>query len=254
MLTIPTLETLKELKCHGMVRAFEEQLQSSDYAELSFEERLGFLVDREKMERENRRLNLRFKRAKIRQPQACLEDIDYSVPRGLDKSLIRSLGTCQWIREHLNLLIDGPTGAGKSYIADAFANKACREGFKVLCFRASRLFEDLALAHSDGRYPKLMNSIAKAPLIVIDDWGLSRMTDLQQRDFLEILEDRHNIHATLIASQIPTSQWHELMDNPTVADAILDRIVHNAHKINLNGKESMRKKKSQLTKPVLSVK
>lgn len=253
MLTIPTLEKMRELKFHGMARAFEEQLQSSDYADLSFEERLGFLVDREKTERENRRLKTRLARARIRQSQACLEDIDYSASRGLDKSLIRSLGTCQWIREHLNLLIDGPTGAGKSFIADAFANKACREGFKVLCFRAPRLFEDLALAHSDGRYPKLMNAMAKAPLIVIDDWGLSKMTDPQQRDFLEILEDRHNVHATLIASQIPTSHWHELMDNPTVADAILDRLIHNAHKINLKG-ESMRKKKSKLTKPVLSVK
>ncbi len=245
MLTIPTLEKLRELKFHGMSGAFEEQLQSSDYADLSFEERLGLLVDRERMDRENRRLKTRLARAKIRQ-QACLEDIDYSASRGLDKSLIQSLGTCQWIREHLNLLIDGATGSGKTFIASAFANKACREGFKVLCFRAPRLFEDIALAHGDGRYPKLMNTIAKAHLIVIDDWGLSKMTDSQQRDFLEILEDRHNIHATLIASQIPSTQWHELMDNPTVADAILDRLIHNAYKINLKG-ESMRKKKSTLT-------
>src|SRR3989338_3784757 len=250
MLTIPTLEKMRELKFHGMARAFEEQLGSSQYAELGFEERLGFLVDRERTERENRRLKSRLTRARIRQ-QACLEDIDYSASRSLDKSLIQSLGTCQWIREHLNLLIDGATGSGKTFIASAFANKACREGFKVLCFRAPRLFEEIALAHGDGRYPKLMNSIAKAQLIVIDDWGLSKMTDSQQRDFLEILEDRHNLHATLIASQIPSTQWHELMDNPTVADAILDRLIHNAYKINLKG-ESMRKKKSQLTKTALT--
>lgn len=246
MLTIPTLEKLRELKFHGMARAFEEQLQVSQYAELSFEERLGLMVDRERLDRENRRLKTRLLRAKIRQ-QACLEDIDYSTSRGLDKSLLRSLASCQWIRDHLNLLIDGPTGAGKSFIASAFANKACREGFDVLCFRAPRLFEDLALAHGDGRYPKLMNTIAKASLIVIDDWGLSKITDSQQRDFLEILEDRHNIHSTIIASQIPSTHWHELMDNPTVADAILDRLIHNAYKINLKG-ESMRKKKSKLTK------
>jgi len=245
MLTIPTLEKMRELKFHGMARAFEEQLGSSQYAELGFEERLGFLIDRERTERENRRLKARLTRARIRQ-QACLEDIDYSAQRGLDKSLIQSLATCQWIREHLNLLLDGPTGVGKSFIADAFANKVCREGFEVLCFRAPRLFEELALAHGDGRYPKLMNTIAKAHLIVIDDWGLSKIADSQQRDFLEILEDRHGIHSTLITSQIPSAQWHELMDNPTVADAIMDRLIHNAYKINLKG-ESMRKKKSQLT-------
>ena len=245
MLRIPTLEKMRELKFHGMVRAFEEQLQSSQYTELGFDERLGFLIDRERTERENRRLKARLTRAKIRQ-QACLEDMDYSASRGLDKSLIQSLGTCQWIRDHLNVLLDGPTGVGKSFIADALANKVCREGFEVLCFRASRLFEDLALARGDGRYPKLMNSLAKADLIVIDDWGLCKITDAQQRDFLEILEDRHGIHSTLITSQIPSAQWHELMDNPTVADAILDRLIHNAYKINLKG-ESMRKKKSQLT-------
>ena len=246
MLTNPTLEKMRELKFDGMARAFEEQLQSSQYEDLAFEERLGFLIDREKTDRENRRLKSRLTRAKIRQ-QACLEDIDYTGTRGLDKPLIQSLATCQWIREHLNLFISGSTGSGKTFLSSAFANKACREGFKVLCFRAPRLFEDLALAHGDGRYSKLMNSIAKAHLIIIDDWGLSKIPDSQQRDFLEILEDRHDIHSTLIASQIPTNHWHELMDNPTVADAILDRLIHNAYKINLKGEESMRKKKSKLT-------
>ena len=245
MLTIPTLERLRELKFHGMAKSFEEQLRSSDYAELGFEERLGLMIDREKTERENRRFKTRLARAKIRQ-QACLEDLDTSPSRGFDKSLLKSLSTCQWMRDHLNLLIDGPTGSGKSFLASAFAHKACREGFRVLYFRAPRLFEDLALAHGDGRYPKLMNAMAKTHLIVIDDWGLSKMTDPQQCDFLEILEDRDGIHSTLMASQTPPGHWHELMDNPTVADAILDRLIHNAYKINLKG-ESMRKKKSPLT-------
>jgi DNA replication protein DnaC len=245
MLTMPTLDRLRELKFHGMAKSFQEQLGSAEYAELSFEERLGLMIDREKTERENRRFKTRLTRAKIRQ-QACLEDLDYAPSRGFDKSFMKALSTCQWMRDHLNLLIDGPTGSGKSFLASAFAHKACREGFKVLYFRAPRLFEDLALAHGDGRYPKLMNQIAKAHLIVIDDWGLSKMTDSQERDFLEVLEDRDGIHSTLIASQIPASHWHELMDNPTVADAILDRLIHNAYKINLKG-ESMRKKKSTLT-------
>lgn len=253
MLSLPTLDKLRQLKFHGMAKAFEEQMGSGQYAKLDFEERFGLMVDREMSERENRRLQVRLARAKIRHHQACLEDIDYSPGRGLDRSLIGFLGACQWIRDHLNLLIDGATGSGKTFIASAFANKACREGFRVLCFRAPRLFEELTLAHGDGSYLKLMKSIAKAPLMVIDDWGLSKITDSQQRDLLEILEDRHGIQATLIASQIPSTKWHELMDNPTVADAILDRLIHNSHKIHLKG-ESMRKKKSPLTKSTATAK
>ncbi len=251
MLSLPTLDKLRQLKFHGMAKAFQEQLESRQYTKLGFEERFGLMVDREMSERENRRLQLRLTCAKIRHRQACLEDIDYSPGRGLDRSLIQSLAGCQWIHDHLNLLIDGATGSGKTFIASAFANKACREGFRVLCFRAPRLFEELALAHGDGSYLKLMKSIAKAHLIVIDDWGLAKITDSQQRDFLEILEDRHGIQATLMASQIPSSKWHELMDNPTVADAILDRLIHNSHKFHLKG-ESMRKKKSPLTKSALA--
>lgn len=246
MLTHPTLEKLRQLKFHGMTKAFQEQLESNHYTDLGFEERLGLIVDREMNERENRRLQVRLARAKIRHRQACLEDLDYSPQRGLDRSVIQTLATCQWIRDSLNLLIDGATGSGKTFIASAFANKACREGFRTLCCRAPRLFEELALAHGDGSYLKLMKSIAKVDLMLIDDWGLSKMTDSQQRDLLEILEDRTGIHATLIASQIPPAQWHELMDNPTVADAILDRLIHNSYKIHLKG-ESMRKKKSTLT-------
>jgi DNA replication protein DnaC len=245
MLNHPTLEKLRTLKFHGMARALEEQLNSSDFDSLSFEERLGILVDLEFSERENRRLKTRLKKARLRQ-QACMEDIDYQHPRGLDKSLMLSLGTCRWIGDHLNIILTGPTGVGKSFIACALAHRACLEGFKALYFRSSRLFSDLAMAKGDGRYVKLMSSIAKTDLLVIDDWGLSALTDQERRDLLEIMEDRHGVRSTVIAAQLPVEHWHEVIGNPTLADAILDRLVHNAYKINLKG-ESMRKKKSKKT-------
>lgn len=245
MLTVPTLEKLHQLRLHGMARSFEEQVASLEYDELTFEERFGIMVDRELTEQENRRLQSRLKTAKLRH-QACVEDIDYRHPRGLDKSLMTSLYTCRWIKDHLNILITGPTGVGKSFIACALGHRACLLGYKVLYLRAPRLFQDLTLARGDGRYNKLMNSISKTHLIVIDDWGLASLTDHEQRDFLEILEDRYNIHSTIIAGQVPVDHWHELMENPTVSDAILDRLIHNAYKINLKG-DSMRKTKSQLT-------
>ena len=245
MLNIPTLERLRELKFYGMAKALEEQLSSTQYQDLSFEQRIALLIDREAMDRENRRLASRLKRARLRQ-QACMEDIDYRHPRKLDKSLMQSLASGQWIRNHLNVLFTGPTGVGKSYLACALGHKACLLGYKVLYFRASRLFEDLAIARGDGRYLKLMNAIAKADLILLDDWGLCSLSEREQRDFLEVLEDRHRLRSTIMTSQIPTDHWHELMKNPTLADAILDRLIHNAHTINLKG-ESMRKKKSGLT-------
>jgi DNA replication protein DnaC len=242
VLSIPTLEKLKALKLYGMVRGFEEQTASSDYQNLTFDERLGLLVDREKGERENRQLKSRLNQAKLRH-QACMEDIDYQHPRGLDKSLLLSLSSCQWIRDHLNVFIIGPTGLGKSFIACALAHRACLEGFKVLYFRAPRLFPDLSVAQGDGRYRKLMTTIAKANLLVIDDWGLSALSDQERRDLLEIVEDRHGIHSTIVTSQLPIEHWHQMIGNPTLADAILDRLVNNAYRINLKG-ESMRKKKS----------
>lgn len=244
MLREPTLEKLRELRLNGMVKAFEENISSSDFNSLSFEERLGLLVEREMTERDNRRLRRRLKKAKLRQ-QACMEDIDYSQLRGLDKGFMRSLSTCQWIKEHLNVLITGPTGVGKSFITCALGQRACLEGHNVFYARAPRLFNEILVARGDGRYSRLMHTISESHLLIIDDWGLSVLTEQEQRDLLEILEDRHGIHSTIIASQIPVDKWHEIIGNPTLADAILDRLIHNAYKINLKG-DSMRKNKNKL--------
>ncbi len=242
MLTHPTGEKLRALKLHGMARSFEEQMSSKDREELAFEERLGLLIDREFTEQENRRLKSRLKSAKLRH-EASMEDIDYRQKRGLDKSLVKSLARCKWIKERLNVLLTGPCGAGKSFIACALGHKACLEGYRVLYFRAGRLFENLALAKGDGRYAKIMNSIAKQDLLIVDDWGLSVLNDRERADMLEILEDRHNVRSTVITSQLPIEHWHEAIGNPTLADAILDRIIHNAYKIQLKG-GSMRKIKA----------
>jgi len=240
MLNHPTLETLQELKLFGMLAALREQMQLPDCTALSFDERFGLLVDREANERENRRLASRLKRAKLRQT-ATVEDIDYRHPRGLDKSVMLSLASCQWIRKRNNCIITGPTGAGKSYIACALAHKACREGFSVLYLRLPRMLQELATAQADGRYPRLLNAYARTDLLVLDDWGLSPLTDEQRKDLFEILEDRYDLRSTLVTSQLPVPKWHQIVGDPSVADALLDRLVHNAHKLALKG-ESMRKK------------
>ena len=242
MLTHPTAEKLRTLKLYGMAKSLEEQGQSRDYDDLSFEERFGLLIDRELTEQENRRLASRLKSARLRQ-QASMEDIDYRQKRGLDKSLMRSLSGCLWIKERLNVLLTGPCGAGKSFIACALGHKACLEGYKVIYYRATRLFESLAIARGDGRHPRLMDSIAKADLLILDDWGLTVLTNQERTDMLEILEDRHGMRSTIVTSQLPIEHWHEAIGNPTLADAILDRIIHNAHKIQLKG-SSMRKIKA----------
>lgn len=242
MLKTPTMEKLKNLKLNGMLRGLEEQSSSSEYETLSFDERLGLLVDREAIERENRRLITRLKQAKLRQT-ACFEDIDYRHPRGLDKSLMLSLGTCRWIKEHQNIIITGATGVGKSYLVCAMAHRACLEGYKARYYRVSRLFRELHAAQGNGTYLKLMTTISKFQVLVIDDWGLENLKDQQRNDLLEVLEDRHGIHSTIITSQLPIEHWHEVIGNPTIADAIMDRLVHNAHKIILNG-DSMRKRKA----------
>lgn len=245
MLTHPTLEKLHSLKLSGMANALEEQIQMEDLKELTFEERLGLLVDREVTERRNRKLRTLLKKAKLRL-NASIEDIDYRHPRGLDKSLILSLASCQWVEEHNNILITGPTGVGKSYVACALAQKACREGYRTLYFRLSRLLQELTMARGDGRYGKMLINLAKNDLLVIDDWGLAPLDDHGRRDILEILEDRHNVRSTIVTSQLPLKNWHEIIGDATLADAILDRLVHNAYKITLKG-ESMRKRLKSLT-------
>ena len=242
MLNHPTLEKLKGLKLFGMVKGLEEQMASSLYKSLSFEERLGLLVDLESTERDDRRIQSRLKQATLRQ-SACLDDIHYSSKRGLDQSLIRSLADCNWVREGLNALITGATGVGKSWLACALGHQACLRGYKTKYYRASRLFEELELARGDGRYPKLMRAISRFNLIIIDDWGLSPLKEHERRDMLEILEDRYGNASTIIAGQMPVEHWHDVIGNPTFADAIMDRLVHQAYKIELDGDTMRRKKK-----------
>jgi DNA replication protein DnaC len=250
MLNHPTLDKLQDLRFTGMAKALTEQMALPDIDDLSFEERLGLLVDREVTEREDRRLTTRLRQAKLKQ-NACIEDIDFKQPRGLDKSLTLDLAQCQWIRKHLNLLITGPTGVGKTWVACALAQKACREGFTSLYLRLPRLLQELPIAKGDGTYTRLMSRLAKVDVLILDDWGLSKLIAEQRRDLLEILEDRHDNRSTIVTSQLPLDQWHHIIGDPTLADAILDRLVHNAYKINLKG-ESMRKNKSKLTAPTRS--
>ena len=239
MLTHPTLEKLQTLRLSGMLKALEEQQRMPDIGSLDFEQRLALLIDREMTERENRRLATRLKKARLRH-SCCVEDIDFKASRGLDKTMILTMAACTWIARGLNMLLCGPTGIGKSYLACALGHKACLEGYTVRYLRLPRLFEELRLAKADGRYGKLMLGYAKTDLLILDDWGLTPMTDPQRRDLLEILEDRYGKRSTIVTSQLPISAWHEAIGDPTLADAILDRLVHNAYKIELKG-ESLRK-------------
>lgn len=245
MLTHPLFDKLTTLRLLGMLAGLKDLLNSSDTQQLSFEDRLGLLVDREICARENRQLASRLKKAKLRQ-SACIEDVDFRHRRGLDQALFMQLSQCAWIKEHQNVIIIGPTGVGKTYLACALAHKACREGYGALYFRLPRLLQELSLSKGDGRYTGLLKSIARVDLIVLDDWGLKGFSVDQQHDLLEVLEDRHGLRSTLITSQLSTEHWHELITNATVADAICDRLVHNAHRITLKG-ESMRKTKNRLT-------
>ena len=245
MLKHPTLDKLHALKLTGMAAALADQSATPDITELTFEERLGLLVDREMTERDNRRMSSRLRRAKLRH-NAILEDLDYRNSRGLDKGLVQSLAGCQWVKEHLNVLITGPTGVGKTWLACALAHKACREGYTAQYVRLTRLLRELTIAKGDGQYSKLLASLAKVDVLILDDWGLMKLSAENRRDLLEVLEDRHGRRSTIATSQLPIEEWHGVIGDATLADAILDRLVHNAYKINLRG-ESMRKQQARLT-------
>jgi DNA replication protein DnaC len=245
MLTHPILDQINTLKLTGMHKALNEQLSMDEIESMDFMTRLGLMVDREITVRANRRLQTRLKKAKLRQ-QGCFEDIDFRTPRGLDKQMILSLASCDWIKKAYNILITGATGTGKSYLACALAHKACLEGHTVRYMRLPRLMENIGIARADGSYSKLMLDLARTDLIILDDWGLVVMTTQQRHDLLEILEDRNSLKSTIVTSQLPVESWHEYIGDPTLADAILDRLVHNAYKINLKG-ESMRKNNTILT-------
>lgn len=240
MLDHPTHHQLRELKLDGMADAFAE-LQARDDAEsLSHAEWLGLLVDREAASRATRKFQSRMRAARLRHVGASVEDVDYRTPRKLDKALFQQLAAGRWIEEHQNLLITGPCGVGKTWLACALGQKACRDGKSALYHRLPRLFADLELVHGDGRFPRLFRQLVKADLLILDDWGPERLTAGQRRDLMEIVEDRYGAGSTIITSQLPIDSWHDVIDEPTFADAILDRLIHNAHRLPLDG-PSLRK-------------
>jgi len=245
MLTHNTTTTLRNLKLAGMATAFEEQLTQPATQALSFEERFGLLVDRELTYRDSKRLDRLLKLARLKHSGACVEDLNYRAGRGLDKRLLATLASCDWIRSHHNLLLTGPTGGGKTWVACALANQACRQGLSVLYVRVPRLFEELKIAHGDGSFRKRLAQVAKADLLLLDDFGLSTITTAAKSDLLEILDDRVNARSTIITSQLPVNHWHAYLNDPTVADAILDRVVHSSHRLDLKGK-SMRENDAKL--------
>ncbi len=245
MLNQQTLTRLRALKLFGLAEALAQQLEQPPTQALAFEERLALLVEREVSYRDNRRLQRLLRAAKLRQP-ACVEDIDYRHQRGLERTLVATLTSCDWIRAHHNLHITGPTGTGKSWLACAFGNQACRQGLSVRYERAGRLLDQLRVTRGDGSYPKLLRQLARVELLILDDFGLKPLTQTERHDLLEVIEDRHGVHSTLLTSQLPIRAWHEYLNEPTVADALLDRLLNGAHRLELTG-DSMRQKEA-LTK------
>jgi DNA replication protein DnaC len=230
-----TRDRLRALRLTAMTDAYEAQHQDAALTTLAFDERFSMLVDAESLYRDTRALTRRLKEAKLRLPQACLEDLDYAPRRGLDRTVIRQLALGRWIVEHHNLLITGATGVGKTFLACALGQQACRQGHRVIYRRLPRLFADLAIAHADGSYATLLARLARVDVLVLDDWGLGTITDRHRHDLLEILEDRDGVRSTVITSQLPRERWHDYLGDPTVADAILDRLVHRAHTLALAG-------------------
>jgi DNA replication protein DnaC len=240
MLINQTVDNLRVLKLHGMTAAFEQQTESASLQSLSFEERFSLIVDSEVHDRRDRRQLRLLRAAKLKQPTASIEDIDYLAARGLDRSKISSLTTCDWIGRYQNLIITGSTGVGKTWLGCAFAQQALRKGNSVLYYRMTRLVEDLEICRGDGSLPKLREKIAKAKLLLIDDWALSPLSATGRQDLMEIIEDRSGAGSMIITSQLPIAQWHEYIGEPTLADAILDRVLHRSHRLELRG-DSMRK-------------
>lgn len=242
MLIHPLYETLRKLKLDGALKGLHDQEAMPDIDQVTFMDRLALLMDRELAEREYKRLTSRIREAKLRQ-SAVVEDIDFKTSRKLDRSLVLKLSECVWISQHQNILITGPTGVGKSYLACALGQKACRMGYRVLYQRLTRLLAELEIARGDGRYPRMISSLGRIDVLILDDWGLEGgISDRQRRDLLEVLDDRYATRSTIVTSQLPVDRWHDHIGDPTLADAILDRLIHNAHRVPLDG-PSMRRKK-----------
>ena len=235
MLNEPTTEKLQALRLHGMLQAWQEQGRQAEIAGLGFDERFALLVEAEWLRRENERLARNLREAKLRLTQACLENIDYPARRELDRAQIRQLATCRWVGEHQSVLISGATGTGKTFVACALAHQACRHGHRAVYRRTSRLFDELTLARADGTYARLLSRLARVDVLVIDDFGLAPLEDQQRQDLLEVLEDRHDLRSTIVASQLPVPKWHAYIEEPTLADAICDRLLHNSHRLVLKG-------------------